>query len=418
MLEQMGGQVDQDSLALVFTDRICELADVHSLTFSLYNSEGLLVTTSAGPGSALALRLDQEVLGGIQSGQARIELGDVEDGAEVVWPLYTGTGELLALGHVHYDARESEEADWRGFLARLAPVYLLLFLLVGLLAFSLANSIVRPLRKLSNDMVSVPLDRPEDSAVAYHWKDEIGALVDAYNHLLVRLAESMEGRAQLEREGAWREMAQQVAHEIKNPLTPLKLGAQHLKIAWDDNAPDFGERLARFTQTTTKQIDALSEIAEGFALLASDGVANPQAIDLGELLQDVVYLFESDGVALETEQSDFRVVADRTRLMRAFNNLVRNAIESKQDGQAEVTVSLKATDDKVHVDVTDNGSGIDPSRLPHIFEPKFTTKTHGLGLGLAMVSAIVRGAGGSVSVLSTSHQGTTFRVSLPQSAKG
>ena len=418
MLERMGGQVDQDSLALVFTDRICELADVHSLTFSLYNSEGLLVTTSAGPGSALALRLDQEVLGGIQSGRARIELGDVEDGAEVVWPLYTGTGELLALGHVHYDARESEEADWQGFLARLAPVYLLLFLLVGLLAFSLANSIVRPLRKLSHDMESVPLDRPEGSAVAYHWKDEIGALVDAYNHLLARLAESMEGRAQLEREGAWREMAQQVAHEIKNPLTPLKLGAQHLKIAWDDNAPDFGERLARFTQTTTKQIDALSEIAEGFALLASDGVANPQAIDLGELLQDVVYLFESDGVALETEQSDFRVVADRTRLMRAFNNLVRNAIESKQDGQAEVTVSLKAKDDEVHVDVTDNGSGIDPSRLPHIFEPKFTTKTHGLGLGLAMVSAIVRGAGGSVSVLSTSHQGTTFRVSLPQSAKG
>jgi len=131
-----------------------------------------------------------------------------------------------------------------------------------------------------------------------------------------------------------------------------------------------------------------------------------------------VYLFESDGVALETEQYDFRVVADRTRLMRAFNNLVRNAIESKQDGQAEVTVSLKAKDDEVHVDVTDNGSGIDPSRLPHIFEPKITTKTHGLGLGLAMVSAIVRDAGGSVSVLKTSHQGTTFRVSLPQYAKG
>ena len=106
----------------------------------------------------------------------------------------------------------------------------------------------------------------------------------------------------------------------------------------------------------------------------------------------------------------------RARSLCCACNAVWNV--RSHSGRAEVRVALKATEDEVHVDVTDNGSGIDSSRLPHIFEPKFTTKTHGLGLGLAMVSAIVRGAGGSVSVLSTSHQGTTFRVSLPQSAKG
>ena len=420
MLERLGGEVDQDSLATVFTDRICELADVHSLTFSLYNREGQLVTTSLGPGNDMDLRLSDAVLDRVRGGDARVELGDVANGTEVVWPLLANDGALLALGHVHYDPRESEEADWRAFLARLAPVYLLLFVLVGLLAFSLANSIVRPLRKLSDDMKLDPLGRSTNATVSYRWRDEIGALVDEYNHLLTRLAESMEGRAKLEREGAWREMAQQVAHEIKNPLTPLKLGAQHLRRAWEDQAPDFDERLARYTQTTTKQIDALSDIAEGFALLANDGLGTTEVLDLGDLLQDVTYLCEAEGVTLSNLAVEPALVrGDRTRLTRAFNNLVRNGLESNPEGEASVAVTLATDAGGAHtIEVKDNGKGIEPERLPHIFEPKFTTKTHGLGLGLAMVRAIVEGSGGAVSVKETSSSGTVFEVRLPAHSKG
>ena len=125
MLERMGGSVGQDSLALVFTDRICELADVHSLTFSLYDSQGRLVTTSAGPGSpdsTVALSLDARVLESATQGEGRTEIPNVRGGTEVVWPLRTGGGEVLALGHVHYDPRLAEEADWKAFLLRLASV--------------------------------------------------------------------------------------------------------------------------------------------------------------------------------------------------------------------------------------------------------------------------------------------------------
>ena len=122
------------------------------------------------------------------------------------------------------------------------------------------------------------------------WKDEVGTLVQSYNSLLEQLQESMESRALLEREGAWREMAQQVAHEIKNPLTPMRLGAQHLERAWADGAGDFAERLKRYTNTTVQQIDALSHIAEGFALLATDGTVEPQQLELGALLEDVTGL--------------------------------------------------------------------------------------------------------------------------------
>lgn len=223
----------------------------------------------------------------------------------------------------------------------------------------------------------------------------------------------MNDRASLEREGAWREMAQQVAHEIKNPLTPLKLGAQHLERAWRDKAPDFDERLQRYTQTTIQQIDALSHIAEGFAMLATDGKTVLVDMDLVTLLQDVVYLHEAQGVGLKTPAGEVRIQGDRTRLTRAFNNLVQNALESNAGAEVNVQVRLTLEGSEAVVEVMDNGQGIVEERLERIFEPKFTTKTHGLGLGLAMVRAIVQAAKGSISVSSTLGRGSVFTVRLP-----
>lgn len=421
MLDKLGGTVGQDSLALVFTDRICELGDVHSLTFSLYNRNGLLVTTSAGPGApdtTVALRLEQGVMDQIQSGTGRVEVSNERGGVDVVWPLRNMSGHLLALGHVHYDPRAAEEADWKAFLLRLAPVYFMLFVLVGLLAFSLSNSIVRPLKRLSQDMRTTPLGGDNNQGLEYRWRDEIGALVSEYNLLLGRLSESMNARASLEREGAWREMAQQVAHEIKNPLTPLKLGAQHLEQAWNDNAPDFEGRLRRYTQTTIKQIDALSNIAGGFALLATDGKANPQSLDLKLLLEDVVYLYDSNKVDFVTDTNSVWVFADPTRLTRALNNLILNALDSKTGSPVKVLVRLMQTSEFALVEVQDDGDGIAQARLERIFEPKFTTKSHGLGLGLAMVQAIVKGAKGEIQVESEEGVGTTMTIRLPLYHRG
>lgn len=223
----------------------------------------------------------------------------------------------------------------------------------------------------------------------------------------------MEAHAMLEREGAWREMAQQVAHEIKNPLTPLKLGAQHLQKAWLDEAPDFEKRLQGYVRTTVQQIEALSNIAEGFAMLASDGVSNPVVLGLDEVLKDMVLFFAPQGVQLEVKgEGPFTVMGDPTRMTRAFNNLVQNALESGAS-KPEVMVLLRKRGAHVEAGIRDNGEGIEPDRLSRIFEPKFTTKTHGLGLGLAMVRAIVQGAGGEVTVESTPGEGSIFWVCLP-----
>ena len=163
----------------------------------------------------------------------------------------------------------------------------------------------------------------------------------------------------------------------------MKLGAQHLERAWNDKAEDFEARLQRYTQTTVQQIDALSHIAEGFAM-RNDGKTEVGRINLVSVLQDVVYLHDSQGVQFSTTHNVVHVSADRTRLTRAFNNLVQNALESSLGKEVKVGVDLSVQDNQAVVEVSDNGDGIAKGRLERIFEPKFTTKTHGLGLGLAM----------------------------------
>ena len=241
----------------------------------------------------------------------------------------------------------------------------------------------------------------------------------SYNALLNQLEESMNERASLEREGAWREMAQQVAHEIKNPLTPLRLGAQHLERAWLDEAPDFADRLKKYTKTTVHQIDTLSRIAESFALLASDGAPDPKRLNVVALLEDVVYLYRTQGVVLNCSHKEIWVQVDGSRLTRALNNLILNALESKPGGSVSVVVRLMVNDEGgAEISIKDDGDGIAADRLPRIFEPKFTTKTHGMGLGLAMVRTIVRGAGGKISVQSEPGVGSVFKVLLPPAIEG
>ena len=149
-------------------------------------------------------------------------------------------------------------------------------------------------------------------------------------------------------------------------------------------------------------------------MLATDGKSEMSRIGLNRLLQDVVYLHESSGVQLELPSEEVVVFADRTRLMRAFNNLVQNALESGPGRDVEVKVRLTCENGQATIEVRDNGEGIEESRLERIFEPKFTTKTHGLGLGLAMVRAIVKGSGGRLDVSSELGRGSAFVVVLPQ----
>lgn len=418
VLAKSQGPMSENEIASLFSDRICELADVHSLVFSLYTTDGGLITTSADLNNAEIqppIKLSQSDLDQITTGQGRSVIKFEENShvtTQVRWQVKNGAGENVMIANARYKPRQIDEDSLSTFLKTLAPVYLILFLGAILIAYFIVQSISRPLTRLRAEMAIVdPLNKSRE--LVYKFDDEIGELVLQYNELLHKLRSSLEERARYEREGAWKEMAQQVAHEIKNPLTPLRLGVQQLERAWGDDAPDFDKRLARFVSTALSQITVLSTIAEDFAHLAELRRPSLEPVSLSNVIKDAAGLY---GERVTLDLQDLEVQGDSKSLLRVFNNLISNAIHASDEAGTSEPVRITAREDGPNavIEITDSGVGISSDGLQRIFEPRFTTKKHGLGLGLAMVKSMVEQLSGDVFATSKKGRGSTFTVKLLQ----
>lgn len=333
-------------------------------------------------------------------------------------PFKNKDGKLLAYLNLPYFAKQSElEKEISGFLVALINIYVLLFALSIVTAIFISNYVTKPLKLIQDKLSKIKLGTTNEPI---EWKenDEIGNLVSEYNRMIAELSKSADLLAKSERESAWREMAKQVAHEIKNPLTPMKLSVQHLQRTWKDGGPDNDEKMARLTKTIIEQIDTLSSIATEFSNFAKMPKANLEKINIKELIVNTIALFH-DAENLEiffetTLEGEAFVNADKEQLLRAFNNLIKNAAQAIPEvRKGKITVTLSAEKQRFLIAVSDNGSGIDEDVIDKIFVPNFTTKTGGMGLGLAMVKNIVETANGAIWFETKAEVGTTFFVSLP-----
>ena len=304
-----------------------------------------------------------------------------------------------------------------GYVRASATIFLwitIMALLVIAVSSTLARQISRPLKELlraTRDITAGDLHR----RVQVHGSAEIVDLMDSFNTMTTRLRQSQEELAAAERELAWKEMAKQVAHEIRNPLTPMKLAVQHLQRAWHDRADRLGDIIDKVTRTLVDQIESLSRISDEFSRFARMPRRSTSEVDIGATLAESVALFHShEDVVFDTDiEEDLpRVLADREELSRAFTNILRNAVQAMPGG-GHVAVRARRGADDVVITVTDSGSGIPAELLPRIFEPNFSTKTEGMGLGLAIVKKIIDDAGGRIHIDSTPGEGTTVRITLP-----
>jgi nitrogen fixation/metabolism regulation signal transduction histidine kinase len=332
-------------------------------------------------------------------------------------PLYNEQGSLLGYINLPYFSRQDElKREISTFLVTFLNIYILLLLFGVFVTILISNYITAPLSMLAGKMSRLRLGIVNEKITWYH-DDEIGQLVSEYNRMIDELARSAEMLARSERESAWREMARQVAHEIKNPLTPMKLSAQHLQKAWVENAPDMGERLNRFTRTLIEQIDTLSAIASDFSSFAKMPVVVNERINLEELINFVLSMYKDTSEItydFQSEIQDSHLVADRALLIRIFTNLLNNAVQAigeKPGGR--ITLRLFIESELFVVTVNDNGSGISFERAAKIFQPDFTTKTGGMGLGLAIVKGIITSMKGEISFTSAEDIGTTFIIKIP-----
>jgi two-component system nitrogen regulation sensor histidine kinase NtrY len=218
---------------------------------------------------------------------------------------------------------------------------------------------------------------------------------------------------------AWREMAKQIAHEIKNPLTPMKLSIQYLQRAWNDKVPDFGDYLTRVTDTLIEQINKLSSIASEFSKFAQMPSARQEVVNLVEKVENSRVLFQNSTeipILLENRgAANIPVKADGEQLLGVFNNLIKNAIQAiPNENEGVINIIITPADDMVTVAIKDNGKGIPEHIQKKLFVPSFTTKTAGMGLGLAIARRIVENAGGRIWFETKEDIGSTFFVELPQ----
>jgi nitrogen fixation/metabolism regulation signal transduction histidine kinase len=257
----------------------------------------------------------------------------------------------------------------------------------------------------------------KNEEIVWNREDEIGELVKEYNKMVAKLGESATALAKSEREGAWREMARQVAHEIKNPLTPMKLSIQYLQKAIDNNQPNVKELSGNVAKTLVEQIDHLSKIAADFSQFANIGNVNVELFDLHDVIESLKDLYRTNPkVDINWEPVDNPILlhADKTQMNRLFTNLFANALEAcNGSDRCVIEVKEEQQDGMVHVSVKDNGEGIPAEMQSKIFTPNFTTKSSGTGLGLAMCKGIVEQAKGKIWFETMQGQGTTFHVQLP-----
>lgn len=315
----------------------------------------------------------------------------------------------------------SNEADYKqragSLLNAMINVYALIFIAIGLLAIFIARQITNPLTIIQTSL-SRTIYGQKNEPIKWQRNDEIGALITEYNNMIAALEQSAQKLAQSERESAWREMAKQVAHEIKNPLTPLKLGLQLLEKSWRDKDPKFDQKFERFSKSFVEQIESLSSIASEFSAFAKMPDTRIVRMDIFEALSQAVTIFkqmENLRIVFNPPDTQFFINADRDQLLRCFNNLLKNAIEAiPPDRQGLIEINYLITSKNILLSVKDNGNGIPDNLREKIFEPNFTTKSSGTGLGLAFVKNSIENAGGKVWFETTTGAGTTFYFSLPE----
>lgn len=404
--------------------KINHIADIHGSNINVYDLYGNLRLSS------LPLPYNKGILSNLMDPSAYFHLKKIKD---VQFFRFQKIGDLQYLNNYiplrksngieygylnipYFESQNKLYEEISNFLVTIINLNAFIFLIAGILAFFITNRITDSFFFISQKMKEVNLGKTNE-LIEWKRKDEIGELVKEYNRMVMKLDESAQNLAKNEREGAWREMARQVAHEIKNPLTPMKLNLQYLQMAIENKSPKVMEISLNVTKILVEQIDHLSQIASNFSQFSNINHSNNQRFDLNKILKKLHLLYAANSnlkIDLQLSNDHTYIFADKTQVQRLFTNLIQNAVQSiPENKQALIQIYSNIIDDIVLTSVKDNGNGIPETMREKIFTPNFTTKSSGTGLGLAMCKGIVEKISGKIWFETTENNGTTFFVEIP-----
>ena len=409
--------------SLTITTYLNDFKETFLCDINIYNLDGELINTTFDNSLDYDFQLiDIEAFDAIYEENAgyftQVEYYGDERCTSYYFPILDKDNELVAILNIPYFDSKSEYDDRiSNFVLTYIIIILILLGLSSIVVLLITRNTLKPLKMIQDEMSKMNFG-VENKPI--HWKsnDEIGALIEQYNKMRWQLENAANQIARNERESAWREMARQVAHEIKNPLTPMRLNIEYLQMLWDRKDPKFEENFKETLNSLLEQIETLSKIATAFSDYAKLPENVSTTFDLAELLKNTIKLYDVEkNISISLIYNDdlkWPLYADKNNIGRVMGNLIKNAIQAigtNKTGHIEVILSRLG--ERYKIKVSDNGCGIKDSDKAKVFFPNFTTKSSGMGVGLSVSQDIIQSLGGSISVASQEEIGTVFTIDLP-----
>ena len=406
---------------LTNTDYLQYLQETFFCDINIYNIDGILINTTLRNtiiSDTIEAHAHEAIIKDGAGYQVQREMFDDEICTSYYFPILDETNNLSAiLNVIYFDSKSEYDDQLSTFALNYVNIIIVLLGISSIIVLLITRKTLKPLKIIEDQMGKVRLDG-HNEPINFRGRDEIGALVEQYNKMCRQLEDSANKLARNERESAWREMARQVAHEIKNPLTPMRLNIEYLQMLWDRKDPKFEENFKETLNSLLEQIETLSKIATAFSDYAKLPANSPTSFDLSELLKNTIKTYDVEkNISISliyNENDDWSIFADKNNLGRVFGNIIKNAIQAignNENGRIELT--LNRLGERYKIDISDNGCGIKDEDKKKVFFPNFTTKSSGMGVGLSVSKDIVQAIGGNITFTSEAGKGTVFTIDLP-----
>ena len=399
-----------------FRDRIFKISDIQNISFSIYDLNGNLIqsTFEENALNKISLELINEVKSSEKNKFVEVKkVGEKQLRESYSLILDSKNEPIWILNFPYVDDDKLNVYELRSFILNIVQVYILLFVLAIIISYFVSSYITNPISEIVYKMKQMRIDKLNKKINLDVTSREMFTLVSSYNNMVDQIDHNIKQISKSQRELAWREMAKQVAHEIKNPLTPMKLSVQSFKQRFNSKDPKIEEKIQDFSDTLVQQIDVLSSISTAFSHFAELPAQKNENIDIISTTKLALEIFNEKNISFESKIDLLKVKIDRTTLIRIITNLVKNSIQATDNvNQAKIIVRIKKARDKAIIEIEDNGIGISRKNRDKIFEPKFTTKSKGMGLGLSIIKNLVTNYNGEIDFKSTKGK-TTFKIELP-----
>ncbi|WP_312825464.1 HAMP domain-containing sensor histidine kinase [Epilithonimonas sp.] len=412
--------VETKDIPAVLENEIYEIADINKHDIIIYDLNGNYLLSNKEPNLVAQKKMPADVIKAIKKNGKQYDDKSYDEKLEatiVSSYMVLKNNMLENIAYVYFPYYHNESAYmmvFKHYFAYIIGINLLIVLFSIWLSWIISNNLTDAITRFTSMISRINLFDKNLQPIKYYKNDELNALVKAYNKMISEIADQRERLSYTEKQSAWQEMAKQVAHEVKNPLTPMKLMMQNFERKFDPNDPNITAKVKNLSEVVIGQIDVISRVASAFSEFAQLPQKNDEEISLNKEVKNVLTIFSDENIFVHANHDNIKMKIDKDYLARIITNLVTNASQAKVDDRKSViNVDLEKIEKRIRITVQDNGVGISEDKINKIFDPNFTSKNSGMGIGLTMVKRMVEDYNGTITVASEVDKGATFTISMP-----